>query len=205
MREQSDVTSLEATRHEEASQMLARAFFDDPMVEYITPDPVRRERHLPWFFRLATRYGQQYGETYTLPGAVAGAAIWLPPGGNIVGTMRMIRLGLLAGIYRFGPPSFLKFISVMNSLEHLHKRDVPPEHWYLFLLGIDPSRQGQGVGGTIIQPVLERADKDRLPCYLETTKERNLDFYGKHGFDVVVDDRINDGPRYWTMKRDPIG
>jgi GNAT superfamily N-acetyltransferase len=93
----------------------------------------------------------------------------------------------------------------MNSLEHLHKRDVPPEHWYLFLLGIDPSRQGQGVGGTIIQPVLERADKDRLPCYLETTKERNLDFYGKHGFDVVVDDRINDGPRYWTMKRDPIG
>lgn len=199
------LTSIQPDQLAEASQMLAHAFFDDPLVEYITPDPARRERHLPWFFRLATRYGQQYGETYTLPGAVAGAAIWLPPGGNITSTMRMIRLGVLSGFYRFGPPSFVRFLSVMNGLEHLHKRDVPPEHWYLFVLGVDPSRQGQGVGGMIIQPVLERADKDRLPCYLETMKERNVEFYRKHGFDVVVDDRFKNGPRYWTMKREPIG
>jgi hypothetical protein len=36
-------------------------------------------------------------------------------------------------------------------------------------------------------------------------KERNVTFYGKHGFEVVVEDAFLDGPRYWTMRRDPIG
>ena len=99
----------------------------------------------------------------------------------------------------------MKFMGAMNHLEHLHKRDVPPEHWYLFVLGVEPDRQGQGVGGKMIAPILERADKDQLPCYLETMKERNVTFYQKHGFEVIVDDVFPDGPRYWTMKRTPIG
>ncbi len=56
-----------------------------------------------------------------------------------------------------------------------------------------------------MQPVLERADRDRLPCYLETTKEINVSFYKKHGFEVVVEDDLpRGGPRFWTMKREPI-
>ena len=199
------LTSIQPDQLEEASQMLARAFFDDPIVEYIMPDPARRERHLPWFFRLATRYGHPYGESFTTPHNVEGAAIWLPPGDNMTSLLRMVRLGLLLTPLKFGLPAFMRFMKVTNHLEHLHKRDVPPEHWYLFVLGVEPERQGQGVGGTLIQPVLERADRDRLPCYLETSKERNVTFYRKHGFEVVVEGRVGDSPPYWTMKRDPIG
>ena len=204
---QPNVPKLEAAQHDAASQVLTRAFLDDPMVMYVVPDEERRKRHLPWFFRLAAKYGQRFGrgETYTTPNKVDAAAIWLPPGETIASPMKMIQLGMLRGFYKFGPRSFMRFLSATNHLEHFHKRDVPPDHWYLFVLGVDPSRQGQGVGSTIIQPVLERADKDRLPCYLETMKEINVDFYAKHGFEVVVDDTFPNGPRYWTMKREPIG
>ncbi len=205
MPDQPNVPNLQTAQLDEAVQMLARAFFDDPMVMYVVPDEDRRRRSLPWFFRLAARYGQAYGETFTTPDKVDGAAIWLPPGNTIASTLRMIRLGLLAAPFKFGLPSFMRFMSALNHLERFHKRDVPPEHWYLFILGVEPARQGQGVGGTIIQPILERADHDRLPCYLETMKERNVTFYRKHGFEVVVDDVFPNGPRYWTMKRDPIG
>ncbi len=201
----SNVPNLQAAQVDEASHVLARAFFDDPMVMYVIPDDEKRRRHLPWFFRLAARYGNLWGENFTTPGKVDGAAIWLPPGDNITKPLRMIRLGLLAAPFKFGLPSFMRFFTALNRLEHLHKRDVPPEHWYLFVLGVDPERQGQGVGGTIIQPVLERADRDHLPCYLETMKERNVTFYRKQGFEVVVDDVFPNGPHYWTMKRDPIG
>jgi hypothetical protein len=35
-------------------------------------------------------------------------------------------------------------------------------------------------------------------------KARNVPFYQKHGFQVVVDEMIpNGGPRLWTMKRQP--
>jgi hypothetical protein len=42
-----------------------------------------------------------------------------------------------------------------------------------------------------------------MPCYLETHKERNVGFYRAFGFEVLVADRMPDGPRFWTMARKP--
>jgi GNAT superfamily N-acetyltransferase len=123
----------------------------------------------------------------------------------MVKTLRMVLLGGAAMPFKFGLASMRRSMRAMNQLEHLHKRDMPPEHWYLMVLGVEPERQGQGVGGELIAPILERADGERLPCYLETMKERNVTFYKKHGFEVVVEDAFPDGPPYWTMRREPIG
>jgi GNAT superfamily N-acetyltransferase len=117
---------------------------------------------------------------------------------------RMLRVGMLAAPLKFGLGTFMRFMGAMNHVEHLHKRDVPPQHWYLFILGVDPDRQGQGVGGQLIAPAIARADEQGLPCYLETMKTRNLPFYQKHGFAVVVEEDLpKGGPHFWTMKRDP--
>jgi len=202
---QTDTATLEESQIDEVSHVLTRAFFDDPMVMYIMPDEEKRKRSLPWFFKKAAQISKRYGEPFTTAGTIDRAALWLPPGKTILSLPMMMRVGMLAAPFKFGLPTFMRFMGVMNHMEHFHKRDVPPEHWYLFVLGVDPDRQGQGVGGKMIAPVLERADKDRLPCYLETMKERNVTFYKKHGFEVIVDDTLKDGPRYWTMKRDSIG
>jgi len=61
--------------------------------------------------------------------------------------------------------------------EHLHKRYAPDPHWYLFLLGIDPASQGQGLGGRLLEHVLARADAAHLPCYLETYDISAVRFY----------------------------
>jgi ribosomal protein S18 acetylase RimI-like enzyme len=198
-------TRLQTSQLHDTAHVLARAFHDDPLTVWLLPDEEKRRRALPWFFRVAATYGDRWGENYTTPGHVQGAAIWLPPGDTIATPWRMIQLGLLKAPFKFGLGPFTRFLGAMNHMEHLHKRDVPPEHWYLFVLGVEPERQGHGVGGAMIAPVLERADNDRLPCYLETMKERNVTFYRKHGFEVVVDDQFKNGPRYWTMKREPIG
>ena len=80
------------------------------------------------------------------------------------------------------------------------------KHWYLPLIGVDPPRQGKGLGGDLMQVALARADADRVPCYLENTKERNLPFYAKHGFEVIVEINVpGGGPTIWTMKREPVG
>ena len=79
---------------------------------------------------------------------------------------------------------------------------MPEDHWYLMILGVDTAKQGQGVGSSLVAPMLARADADGLPCYLETMKERNVVFYEKHGFQVVVEDDLpKGGPHFWTMKR----
>jgi GNAT superfamily N-acetyltransferase len=103
-----------------------------------------------------------------------------------------------------GDEAFGRFGQALGHLDLLHRAAVPPEHWYLMLLGVDPPRQGQGVGGALIAPVLAKADAANLPCYLETTKTRNVPFYRKHDFEVVVEDDLPGGGfHFWTMRRDP--
>lgn len=199
-----DATHLKESQLGEAGQVLARAFFDDPLMEYIMPDDGKRADKLEWFMRAGARYGNLYGEVHTTPESVDGAACWLPPGEAEMSPFRMARAGLLVAPFKVGLGAFGRFMNVMNLMEKLHKRDMPMDHWYLMILGVDTVKQGQGVGGSIIQPILGRADGDGLPCYLETMKEINVAFYTKHGFEVIVEDDIpNGGPHYWTMKREP--
>jgi GNAT superfamily N-acetyltransferase len=186
----------------EAGQVLSRAFWDDPLITYLMPDDARRAKGLPWFMTIAARYGTKYGQPYTTSNKVDGAALWLPPGETTISTTRMITNGLIAAPLRMGIGGANRFVKTMNVLEHLHVRDVPERHWYLMVLGVDPPRQGQGVGGTLVGPILARADAEALPCYLETMKAKNVPFYQKHGFEVVVEDDTPDGGlHYWTMKR----
>lgn len=195
---------LGAGQVDEAGEMLARAFFDDPSKVYLTPSERKRKRILPWLMRVSVLYGRRYGEVYTTPNSVGGAAVWLPPGDEEMTPLRMLRAGMLPAPFKLGLRAFLRFLRATDHLDELHKRDVPDDHWYLILLGVDPERQGQGVGGSLIQPIIARADASGLPCYLETMKERNVTFYRKHGFEVLVEDDLpSGGLHYWTMKRQP--
>lgn len=197
-------TRIAAAQTAEAGEVLARAFHTNPIMEYIFPDAARRRRALPWFMGLGARYGHRWGEVHVTPGAIGGAAVWLPPGETIMTPLRMVQGGLLAAPFRIGMSAVMRFLAVTNATESLHKQDVPAQHWYLFILGVDPPRQRQGLGSALLQPVLRRADASRLPCYLETDKPDDVIFYEKHGFAVVRELMLpKGGPTMWTMVRQP--
>lgn len=82
---------------------------------------------------------------------------------------------------------------------------TPPEpHWYLQVLGIRREAQGQGLGSRLLRPVLARADRDGLPCYLETADPANLAFYARFGFELARRVQlIPDGPPHYSMRRPP--
>lgn len=186
----------------EASAVLARAFFDDPLFGWVEPDPMRRAQVLPWLMRIGTQYGTSFGEVHGTADPLNGAAVWLPPGASTVDPARLEQAGFVDPASVIGDAALQRFGAFMEHAEELHHRDMADRHWYLMILGVDPPFQGRGLGGAIMQPVLKRADADHLPCYLETAKERNVPFYRKHGFDVVHEGMMPlDGPRFWTMRR----
>jgi ribosomal protein S18 acetylase RimI-like enzyme len=190
----------------EVGEVLARALDDDPHWLWILPDGSRRAQVLPWFMEASARYCHKHGEVHTTAGKVEGGALWIPPGKYPPSVVGMILAGMMLVPLKFGRSAFGRLISSANYAVRLHKRDVPRRHWYLSTLGVAPPRQGQGIGGALIQPVLARADAESLLCYVETEKERNLPFYRRHGFEVVVeDDMPNGGPHFWTMRREPRG
>ena len=206
MRTNTGVVSLASPAVNAAANVLADAFNDDPVVVWLVPDEQRRSRDLPWAMNLMTRYALKYGQIDTTVGSPEAVALWLPPDRPSISTLRIMRMGMWLAPLKLGFGAFGRYLKWANFSEHLHKRDMPPRHWYLPLIGVDPSRQGRGLGGRLMERALARADADRVACYLENTKERNLPFYEKHGFEVIVEEKVaEDGPTIWTMKREPIG
>ena len=185
--------------------VLARAFFHDPAWLWAAPDDARRARLLPWFFRCAVRYGRRVGEVATSERGDA-AAILLPPDKPRLDAMQLMRAGLLPMVFRAGPGGYRRFLTMRRVLEERHDADVARRHWYVWLIGVDPPRQGQGVGGALLGSICARADRDGVPCYLDTTNERNLPFYRRQGFEVVYEcDFPRGGPHLWTLVRAPRG
>jgi hypothetical protein len=56
----------------------------------------------------------------------------------------------------------------------------------------------------MLEPVLKQCDADGIAAYLESSKERNIDFYARHGFRVTGELRLPRGPTVWPMWRDPL-
>ncbi|MHB1538359.1 MAG: GNAT family N-acetyltransferase [Solirubrobacteraceae bacterium] len=75
--------------------------------------------------------------------------------------------------------------------------------WYLAVLGTDPESQGRGLGSGALTPVLRGCDADGVCAYLESSKERNIDFYARHGFRVRRELQLPRGPKLWAMWREP--
>ncbi len=79
-------------------------------------------------------------------------------------------------------------------------------HEYLWMIGVAPERQGEGIGGALVQHVLDRCDREGLPAYLEASSARSRVLYERLGFELAGRPlELPDGPRMWPMWREPRG
>jgi ribosomal protein S18 acetylase RimI-like enzyme len=179
--------------------MLARAFIDDPVAEWSCRPDSLRGSVLERFYTTRTRQLLADDEVW-VTGERTSAALWAPPKRWKLTALQDARLS--AALLR---PRLLAraplVVAGLLGLERNHP--VAPPHWYLAFLGTDPSAQGQGLGSAVLRPVLEQCDSDGIAAYLESSKERNIDFYARHGFRVTRELRLPRGPRVWPMWREP--
>ena len=185
-----------------AAEVLGRAFDDDPLMNYLVAGKGPVFRRALRFFEASIRLGMARGEVQALP-STAGVAVWLSPGTGKVGFGAMLRSGMFGATLGMGVRSIRRFGNLYRYIEPLEDQNVPGPHWVLMFIGVDPELQGKGLGHALISPVLERADAEGLPCYLDTGNPRNLSFYHRHGFGVVDEVELPDGPTAWAMVRQP--
>jgi len=89
---------------------------------------------------------------------------------------------------------------VIQQMGHHHPSGP---HWYLPLVGVEPLHQSRGLGATVLRPVLQRCDRERLPAYLESTNPRNIPFYESLGFERVGVIQAGASPEIVPMIRQP--
>src|SRR5579884_1581184 len=181
MSQRNELYRLTVQQLAQATAMIGRAFHKDPLSIYIYPDETERARRLPLMFNIPLRYALRYGEVTTTP-EIAGAACWLPPERVNVSVWRILRAGALINGLKMGLSGLRRIDNSENYTRNMHHRCITEPHWYLWVLGVDPSRQGQGIGGALLRAGIERADASHLPCYLETMNPDNVSLYQKFGF-----------------------
>ena len=198
-------THLDPNYRGRAVETLVQAFRDDPIDAYICPDESERVRSTRALWDALIRVTLVYGEAWTTP-EVNGVACWLSPGNAEINFRRMLRTGLVLprALLRFEGNARRRAMDMTRRMDRVHRCVMPGPHWYLWALGVAPAAQGQGIGGSLLLPVLARADEAGTPCYLETETERNVVFYRKRGFEVVTaEDVSGNGLMLWTMVRKP--
>ena len=75
---------------------------------------------------------------------------------------------------------------------------------HLLIMGVSHECQGKGYGGQLLRAIIEKAEEERKPIYLETQKEENVSLYEKFGFfvrnKVIMPEPLN--LPMWLMVRE---
>ena len=180
------------------SAVLARAFATNPFIRWLLPDDEHYARVGKDFFRVGVDRDLAQGEVFTND-ARSGAALWLPPGSPSPGLRKQLVLGW--GLFRaIGASRLPRTAAAVTEFEKARPKQP---HWYLTILGTDPSLQGRGIGGALIDPILRRCDETRVAAYLESSNPANVSYYERFGFEVTGQIDYEAGPTVPLMLRQP--
>ena len=170
------------------------AFLTDPVARWLCPDVHQYLSRMDAFVDAFGGAAFVHGSAYYVDG-YHGAALWLPP------KVQPNEEAMMAVIREVVPDSRLEnAFSVFQKIGSFHPGEP---HWYLPLVGVDPSQQARGYGSMLMKHALERCDRERKLAYLESSNPRNLSLYIRHGFELIGTIQVGDSPPVFPMLRKP--
>ncbi|WP_233213529.1 GNAT family N-acetyltransferase [Mycobacterium hubeiense] len=190
--DKADVRAVAAT--------LGRAFYDDPVMTWMLPNAARRAKGLPRMFAAMTRHHFLAGggaEVAHRSEQIGAAALWDPPGAWK--HSRREELRMLPGIMLAMGGRARRSMQVTELMKQHHPEEP---HWYLAVIGSDPSVRGGGFGQALMHSRLDRVDAEHAPAYLESSNPDNIPYYNRFGFELSGEIKLPEGgPSLYPMWR----
>jgi len=183
-----------------ATDVLARSFEGDPFIDWVVRSDAKHDEAMRTMFDATLReMTMPYDEVWSTKD-VRAVAIWTPPSAFQLGLSVQLRfLRRIAGVTQLRHlPSRL---SAINAVDRNHPTEP---HYYLFFMGVDPDRQGRGLGSLLLSDMLTRCDAEGMPSYLEATKEDLVGYYARYGYRALEPLPLPHGaPTLYPMWRTP--
>jgi hypothetical protein len=168
-----------------ASQILSRAFQNDPVIRWQIPEANKRLAKIHYMWEISLRVGIKYGEVYGTSENLEGIAIWRPPQNVDISYWKYVKTGAFKFPFKFGIKTTKRmtfFQAVNDSIRNIYMK-IP--YWYLDVIAVDPKYQGKGFSSKLLKPMLKRINRQNLPIWLETNLERNISFYEHYDFTIL--------------------
>jgi GNAT superfamily N-acetyltransferase len=194
----SDLYKIQKKDLKNAVNVLNNAFSEDSMWKEVFNDEDKNRVLTEVMVRFCFKYGNVLSTSDNLEGVMA-----IVPHDKDMTILRIIRSG--AFILSMKISSEAKKMKILsNAIEDAKKSLNLGPYIHLLIMGVSQEYQGKGFGGKLIRAVIEKAETERKPIYLETQKEENVSLYEKYGFSVkkkiILPEPLN--LPMWLMVRD---
>ena len=178
------------------SQVIADAFHDLAVSQWLIPDPDARRAIFPGYFQILLQHALAAGLVCTTLRRTA-AALWLPATGSAAPPD-----GYAGQLAEATGPFLDRFVAFDEALARHHLTGAL--HHHLAILAVRPDSQGQGIGTALLQAHHATFDWQGIAAYLEASDERTRDLYLRHGYtDHGEPIELPDGPSMYPMVRIP--
>jgi GNAT superfamily N-acetyltransferase len=186
---------------DEAAIMLTDAFSDGALFRAAFPQATLRRKILHRLFRVVIDDAARFGRVeIAFNHKIVGLLIWYPPGFYPMSFFRVLRrLISYVTIAAASPAGVIKLFRAQKTLNRLRPKRA---HCHGYFLG---GQRGENIGVVLSRRVLQEADQNRWPIYLETQEPRAIKLYARLGFKILHNDveTLPGGPLTWTMWREP--
>ena len=194
----SDLYNIQKKDLKNAVNVLDNAFSEDSMWKEVFTDEDKNRVLTEVMVRFCLKYGNVYSTSDNLEGVMA-----IAPHDKEMNLFRIIRSGAFSLSIKISSESkIMKVLS--NAVEEAKISLNLGPYIHLLIMGVSQKFQGKGFGGKLLRALIEKAETERKPIYLETQKEENVSLYEKYGFSVmkkvILPEPLN--LPMWLMVRD---
>lgn len=185
-----DYKQLTLSDVEQAAQVIAESFEEDPLVSFMLPFRATRVKTLLKFFRVYGEISIKNQRGYGAGEPLQAVAYWKFPNQEDM-SISVSSLGkFLPLLFTMYPIGYFRARAALNQLDSLHKKYADEPHFYLDNLGVLQSARGKGLSSKLIRPFLEMADAQKVIVYTDTVTPANVPLYEHFGFECVEQSHI---------------
>ena len=175
--------------------ILTRSFNDNKSVNYIIRQDQKRHQRLQSLMAYSFDVCQAFGEVF-LSDDKKGCALALFPEKKKT-TIQTVWWDIQLILNAIGISNIKKAVKREAGI----KKQYPKEGmYYLWFIGVAPDAQHQGTGSRLLREVIENAKLLNRSVYLETSTEKNIPWYQKHGFRIYYE--LDLGYRLFFLKNE---
>ena len=194
----SDLYKIQKKDRKNAVNVLVNAFSEESMWEEVFNNEDKNRILTEVMVRFCLKYGNVFSTSDNLEGVMA-----IAPHDKDMTALRVFRSGaFFLSMKIANEAEKMKVLS--NAIEEAKKNLNLGPYIHLLIMGVSQEFQGKGFGGKLLRAIIEKAETERRPIYLETQKEENVNLYEKYGFSVkkkvILPEPLN--LPMWLMVRD---
>jgi len=169
-----------------AALVLADAFKEDPLFKSIFGDAEKNKYKYILIAKFMLMYCHKYGDVYASSEKFEGIMAITQDEYSYMSFWRMIRSGSIFPFLRIGFKSFMKVAGSLGPIDEGRKKHMKNKSFaYLQIIGVASENQGKGHGGKLLREFIAVADEVKIPIYLETETESNVNLYEQFDFKTL--------------------